>query len=137
MTFWALYIGFVAVPVLALAIDLGRFFYAKAEVGKAADAAALAGAAYVDFEYFRDTGNIRLLPEASSWASYYAAANSAYLSQFGIHPSVTGMQVDSSNQTVTVTVSANVSALFPSIVPQVVVFERGRAQIRGLTRGGP
>ncbi len=137
MTFWALYIGFVAVPVLAMAIDLGRFFYAKAEVGKAADAAALAGAAYVDFEYFRETGEVRLLPEASSWARYYAAVNSAYLAEFGIRPSVTGMQIDERNKTVMVTVSADVSALFPSIVPRVVVFERGRSQIRGLTQGVP
>ena len=45
MTFWAVFIGFVLVPAFALAIELGRYFYAISEVAKAADAAAVAASA--------------------------------------------------------------------------------------------
>jgi len=48
MTFWAVFIGFVMVPALALAIELGRYFYAISEVAKAADAAAVAAAAEIN-----------------------------------------------------------------------------------------
>jgi hypothetical protein len=54
MTFWAVFIGFVMVPALALAIELGRYFYAISEVAKAADAAAVAAAAVINERTFRD-----------------------------------------------------------------------------------
>ena len=40
--FWAIFIGLVVVPVFALAFDVDRYLYARQEVGKAADAAAVA-----------------------------------------------------------------------------------------------
>ena len=33
----AIFIGFVVVPVFALAFDVGRYLYARQEIGKAAD----------------------------------------------------------------------------------------------------
>ena len=48
MTFWAVFLGFVMIPIMALGIELGRYFYARAEIAKAADAAALAAAAEIN-----------------------------------------------------------------------------------------
>ena len=53
MTFWAVFIGFVIIPALAMAIELGRYFYAISEVAKAADAAAVAAAAEIDQRKFK------------------------------------------------------------------------------------
>ena len=40
MTFWALFIGLVVAPLMALSIEIGRFFAARAQISAAADAAA-------------------------------------------------------------------------------------------------
>ena len=58
MTFWAVFIGLVMIPALALAIELGRYFYAISEVAKAADAAAVAASAEINQQVFQDTGNL-------------------------------------------------------------------------------
>ena len=42
--FWAIFLGTVMVPLMVLAWDVGRLFYARGEIQKAADAAALAAA---------------------------------------------------------------------------------------------
>ena len=55
MTFWAIFIGLVLIPALSLAIELGRYFYAIAEVQKAADAAAVAASAEFDQQVFQET----------------------------------------------------------------------------------
>ena len=47
-TFWAVFFGFVLIPLMALGIELGRYYYARSEVSKAADAAALAAAAEIN-----------------------------------------------------------------------------------------
>jgi hypothetical protein len=43
---------------------------------------------------------------------------------------VTGIQINNGNDTVYVAVSADLSALFPSIVPNFLVTETGTAQMR-------
>ena len=53
MTFWAVFIGLVMIPALALAIELGRYFYAISEVAKAADAAAVAASAEINQQVLR------------------------------------------------------------------------------------
>ena len=58
MTFWAVFIGLVMIPALALAIELGRYFYAISEVAKAADAAAVAASAEINQQVFQDTGSL-------------------------------------------------------------------------------
>jgi len=40
--FWIGFLTFCLIPLVALAVNLGRFFYARAEMYKVADAAALA-----------------------------------------------------------------------------------------------
>ncbi len=77
MTFWALFIGFVLIPALALAIELGRYFYAILEVAKAADAAAVSAAAEIDQRTFQDSGS--LVPTGKTWsnAQSYVSFNTA------------------------------------------------------------
>jgi len=58
MTFWAILIALGIVPVLALAIELGRYFYGIAWVQKVANAAAVAASAEFNPQVIQDTGNL-------------------------------------------------------------------------------
>ena len=60
MTFWAVFIGLVMIPALALAIELGRYFFAISEVAKAASAAAVEASAEINLKIFQDTGSLIL-----------------------------------------------------------------------------
>ena len=134
MTFWAVFIAFILVPIMALSIELGRYFFAKAEVAKAADAAALAAAAEINQRMFEESGDLQ--PTGKTWANAqaFASMNNNYLAQYGIHAVVTGINVDAGKDTVLVQVSANLERLFPSVVPNVMVTEIGQAQIRAFTK---
>jgi hypothetical protein len=133
MTFWAVFIGFVLVPSLALAIELGRYFYAISEVAKAADAAAVAASAEINHRTFQESGS--LVPTGKTWsnAQSYVAQNTAGLAAKGVHAFVTGVQVSGGENLVRVNVSANLSILFPSIVPNITVTQTGVAKLRALT----
>lgn len=133
MTFWAVFIGFVMVPALALAIELGRYFYAISEVAKAADAAAVAAAAEINQRTFQDSG--ALVPTDKTWANAqsYVSQNTAGLAAKGVHARVTGIEVMGGENMVRVNVSANLSILFPSVVPTVEVTEVGIAKLRAIT----
>lgn len=134
LTFWTVFFGFILIPIMALGIELGRYYYARAEIAKAADAAALAAAAEVSQRVFEETGDLQ--PTSRTWANAQALAsmNNSYLAQYGVHAVVTGISVDASEDTVLVQVSANLERLFPSVVPDVVVTENGFAEIRAFTR---
>jgi Flp pilus assembly protein TadG len=134
MTFWTVFFGFILIPIMALGIELGRYFYARAEVAKAADAAALAAAAEINQRIFEASGD--LSPTSMTWsnAQTFASMNNNYLVQYGINTVVTRINVDSGRDTVLVQVSANIDRLFPSVVPKVLVTETGQAQIRAFTR---
>jgi Flp pilus assembly protein TadG len=107
------FIGLVLIPIFALSIELGRYFYAIAEVQKAADAAALAAAAEFDPQVFQESGD--LVPNSRAWgtAQTYVSANTAGLSAKGVHAFVSDIQFDSGEDTVLVRVSADLSLLFP------------------------
>jgi hypothetical protein len=47
MTFWTVFFGFIMIPIMALGIELGRSFYARVEIAKAANAASLAAEAEI------------------------------------------------------------------------------------------
>jgi uncharacterized membrane protein len=134
MTFWTVFIGLVLIPIFALSIELGRYFYAIAEVQKAADAAALAAAAEFDPQVFQESGD--LVPNSRAWgtAQTYVSANTAGLSAKGVHAFVSDIQFDSGEDTVLVRVSADLSLLFPSVVPRVVVTQTGKANLRSLAQ---
>jgi Flp pilus assembly protein TadG len=133
LTFWAVFIGLVLIPIFALSIELGRYFYAIAEVQKAADAAALAAASEFDTQIFQESGD--LVPNSGAWgtAQTYVSANTAGLSSKGGHAFVSDIQIDSGADTVLVRVSADLSVLFPSVVPKVVVTRLGVAKLRAIT----
>ncbi len=133
MTFWAVFFGFVMIPILALGIELGRYFYARAEIAKAADAAALAAAAEINQRIFEESGDLTATSQTWAKAQAFASMNNGYLAQYGINPAVTEIDVDAGKNTVLVQVSANVERLFPGVVPDVVVSESGFAQIRAFT----
>ncbi|MCL4559848.1 MAG: pilus assembly protein TadG-related protein [Chloroflexi bacterium] len=134
MTFWAVFFGFIMIPIMALGIELGRYFYARAEIAKAADAAALAAAAEINQRIFEASGD--LTPTSKTWANAqaFASINNNYLAQYGVNAVVTGINVDAGKHTVLVQVSANLDRLFPSVVPEVLVSENGIAEIRAFTR---
>lgn len=134
LTFWTIFFGFVLIPILALSIELGRYFYARAEIAKAADAAALAAAAEISQRVFEETGDLQ--PTSKTWANAqaFASMNNSYLAQYGVKAVVTGITVDASADTVLVQVSANLEMLSPSVVPEVLVIESGFAEIRAFTR---
>ncbi len=133
LTFWTGFFGFILIPIMALGIELGRFFYARAEVAKAADAAALAAAAEISQRVFEETGDLQ--PTSKTWANAqeYASMNNSYLARYGVYAVVTGISVDAGNDIVLVRVSANLERLFPSVVPDVMVTESGYAEIRSFT----
>ncbi len=127
---WTGFLTFCLVPLAALSIGLGRYFYARAEVQKAADAAALAAAQEVDLAIYRDTGRIELMSSAFSVAGSYAGMNSNYLAARGVYPQVTGIVVDQGRRTVSVSMAADASSLFPSELGSVVVRAEGEAEVR-------
>lgn len=134
LTFWTVFFGFILIPIMALGIELGRYYYARAEIAKAADAAALAAAAEISQRVFEETGDLQ--PTSRTWANAqaFASMNTGYLAQYGVHAVVTGIAVDASDDTVLVQVSANLERLFPSVVPDVIVVESGYAMIRAFSR---
>ena len=134
MTFWTIFFGLILIPILALSIELGRYFYARAEIAKAADAASLAAAAEISQRVFEETGDLQ--PTSKTWANAqaFASLNNSYLSRYGVNAVVTGITVDEGEDTVLVQVSANLERLFPSVVPNVLVTEIGQAQIHAFTR---
>lgn len=134
LTFWTVFFGFILVPIMALGIELGRYYYARAEVAKAADAAALAAAAEISQRVFEETGDLQ--PTGKTWANAqaFASMNNGYLTQYGVNAVITGITVDAGENTVLVQVSANLERLFPSLVPDVTVMETGIAMIRSFSQ---
>ncbi len=101
----------------AVGIEIGRIVYARGEVGKAADAAALAAVAQIDVPHYRETGEIRFLPNVYTMAQYYASRNSTFLQARHIDVTVTNISADMDRRVVFVTVSADLSSLMPGILP--------------------
>lgn len=120
----------------AVGLLIGRIVYARGEVGKAADAAALAAAARLDVITYRETGVMIFLPDASAAAQEYASRNASFLSKHGIRVSVTRLWIDSSSQMTFVTVSANLVSLLPGFLQHQGSYSvTGYAKAR--MQGGP
>ncbi len=133
MTFWAVFFAFVIIPMMALSMEIGRFWIARSQIAAASDAASLAAAVEINRRLFVETGQV-VLPNAEtySWAQQAVNLNSSWLSERGIHPYVTGITVQ--GNTVRVSVGANLELLFPSVVPDISVEETGKAEVRALKR---
>lgn len=133
-TFWAIFIGMIFVPLMALTFDVGRYLYAKGEVGKAADAAAVGAAVEINWRVFREGGDIQPTSATYAMAQSYANRNNDYLARQEIRPRVRSIRVNAASNTVYVSVEADLSVIFPSIVPQLIVEEGGEAQVRSFRR---
>ncbi|PWB56035.1 MAG: hypothetical protein C3F13_02940 [Anaerolineales bacterium] len=115
----------------AVGIEIGRIVYARGEVGKAADAAALAAASRINVALYRETGEIEFLPDVYGTAQTYASMNSAFLRSRHIGVAVTGISVDAATQVVSVSVAADLSSLIPGILPFTAVYQiTGTAEAR-------
>lgn len=104
------------VTFMLIGVEVGRIVYARGEVGKAADAAALAAASRINIPLYRETGQVVFLPDVYDYAQYYATLNSSYLSSRSIPVTVAGVCIDEVSQTVSVSVTANLSALLPAVL---------------------
>lgn len=102
--------------MMAVGLQIGRIVYARGEIGKAADAAALAAAARLDVITYRETGQLVFLPDANAAAQDYASRNAGYLASHGIAVTVTQIWIDSVSQVVFVTVAADLSSLLPGFL---------------------
>jgi len=129
-SFWAVFLATVMMPLMILTWDVGRLFYARGELQKAADAAALAAVREVDVVHYMETKEILLRSSAPAYARGYALVNSHYLRQKGITPSITNIVVDNSRKTVLVRLQADLSALFPEFIHLPPAFAWGEAQVR-------
>lgn len=130
LTLWTSFFTFILIPMLWIAIGIGRYSIAAAEVQKAADLAALAAARDVDIRIFETAGSIRFSGAAYGRASYYANLNTDYLAAQGIRVHVVSISVNNATRTVHVRCAADVSRLFPPIFPDVVVQRTGIAEVR-------
>jgi hypothetical protein len=83
---------------------------------------------------FRDSGELHPTGETYARAQSYANMNNNCLGGLKIYPRVPGIQTSDAKDTVYVAVSADISALFPSIVPKVFVKEIGTAQVKSIGR---
>ena len=100
----------------AVGIEIGRIVYARGEVGKAADAAALAAASRINVALYRETGEIQFLPDVYATTQSYASMNSTFLRSRYIGVAITGITVDPVTHVVSVTVFADLSSLIPGIL---------------------
>ena len=130
LAFWAIFLATVIVPLMVLAWDVGRLFYARGEIQKAADAAALAAAREVDVPHYMQTGEVVLHQGAVVQASFYARSNIAYLPRVGISPRITRIVVNNASKTVLVQMQADVSPLFPDFLQVRPISVWGEAQVR-------
>ncbi len=79
---------------------------------------------------YLSTKQIVLLPSAYGVAQAYAACNSDYLTGRGIYPRVMATRVDQATKKVYVSLQADASSLFPSILRGIVVNGEGEAEAR-------
>ena len=115
----------------AVGIEIGRIVYARGEVGKAADAAALAAASRINVVLYRETGEIEFLPDVYSTAQSYASMNLAFLRSQHIGVAVTGISVNPITKVVSISVVADLSSLIPVILPFEEVYRiTGTAEAR-------
>ena len=93
---------------------------------------ALVAAAEIDQMVFQETGS--LVPTSQAWSSaqFYVSLNTSGLSGKGVRAYVTGIHITPHGNRVRVSVSADLSVLFPAFVPKVQVTRIGVAALRAL-----
>jgi Flp pilus assembly protein TadG len=102
--------------MLAVSLHFRRIVYARGEVSKAADAAALTAACQLDLAAYRETSQILFLPNTSATTQDYTTFNAGFLVRHGIGVSVSQIWVDPGSQLVYVTVVADLASLLPGFL---------------------
>ena len=88
----------------------------------------------VFFPLYRETGQIVFLPDAFNTAQNYVCTNSSYLSDCSIPISMTGISINQGSQTISVSVTANLSALLPAVLnyrKQFIVIGYAKGRLDG------
>lgn len=124
---WVGFLTFCLVPLVAVGVNVGRYFYARAEMYKAADAAALAAAQEVDVELYRLSGELRLTDSAFSLAQSYGGMASSYLTTRRIYPSIIAIEVRQT--TVFVRMAARTDDLIP-LLGTLTLYGEAEAEVR-------
>ena len=130
MSYWAVFLAVLLVPLMTLSWGLGRLFYVRGELQKAADAAALAAIREIDIAHFQNYREIQLRPSAVTYANRYAGLNANYMRSMGISPRVTDIRIDERLDCIFVRLEADVEELFPSIMAFPPIGAWGEAQAR-------
>ncbi len=131
VSLWTAFFTFLMLPILSMAIGIGRYAVAAAEVQEGADLAALAAARDILVRLYENEGYVQFADQVPYWrAEHYANLNTYYLAQHGIHVDVESITIDEAHDTITVRVSANLDPLFPQVFPDIIVVREGEAQVR-------
>jgi uncharacterized membrane protein len=131
--FAAVFIGLVLAPLLAFAIEIGRYAETRTLIQQAADLAALAAAQEADLPAFEQAGTEVLLPTAQNVAQNYIDQNTTRATAQHISVTVHGITV--SQNITTCAVDADVSELFPKFVGHVTIHVTGTAEFRFTQNG--
>jgi hypothetical protein len=102
--------------MLAVCPQIRQIVYARGEVSKAADAAALTAASQLDLAAYRGTSQILFLPNTPAMTQDYIQRNAGFLVRHGIGVSVSQIWIDAGSQLDYVTVTADLATLLPGIL---------------------
>jgi uncharacterized membrane protein len=128
--FFASFVVILAI-LTAVVLEVCRLAYARGEVAKAADAAALAAASRAELSTYRNSGQVTFLPDVLDYAQEYASLNSGYLSSRSIPVAVGDVRPDPTTRVVAVSVTTDLLLLVPSLLQGGgVVTVAGYAQVR-------
>ncbi|MBP7961445.1 MAG: hypothetical protein KBG20_03745 [Caldilineaceae bacterium] len=120
----------VLLPLASLTIDVPRYLILRTRLSLAADAVAAGTARCVDVSHFQNTGESRLNPFCVDRTSrdLFAEATTG-LTANGFSPSLTGVAIDETADTITVSASGT-TRLFFQTTPNVTVNVDSRSRFR-------
>jgi Flp pilus assembly protein TadG len=117
--------------MLAVSLHFRRIVYARGEVSKAADAAALTAACQLDQAAYRETSQIPFLPNTPAMTQDYTTFNAGFLVSHGIGVSVSQIWIVAGSHLDYVTVTADPATLLPGFLSHSGHYRAiGYAQIR-------
>jgi len=122
----------VLLPLMGLTLDIPRYFILRSTLQNAVDAAAEAAAETVDAETLIYSGGQDLLASgAVQYAHMAFDAVAAPMRARGYNLTIDGIQIDESQDRVTVTAHGDIQYLF-GLTPSVAIGARGESWFRSL-----
>lgn len=114
ITWWSVFLAFVLVPLIVLAMGGSRYAIASAEMQEAADLASLAASRDILVQLFETEGYVQWADQVPYWTTErYVNSNTDYLAQHGITVRITRIYIDEEHDTVAVRVAGDLAPLFP------------------------